>query len=115
MDAETQAQHAIGLSQSQKDGGNEAWAYHLLGETLAQTPTSEIEAAEAAFQQARARAEANGMRPLQAHCHLGLSMLYRRRDRDLAHASRARTELASATALYRSLSMQPWLSYAETT
>ena len=110
-DAETQAKHAIGLSQAQKDGGNEAWAYHLLGETLAQNPTTEIEAAEAAFQQARARAEACGMRPLQAHCHLGLSVLYRHRD--LAYASRARTELASATALYRSLNMQSWLSYAE--
>jgi tetratricopeptide (TPR) repeat protein len=113
-DAETQAKYAIGLSQSQKDCGNEAWAYHLLGETLAQNPTREIKAAEAAFQQALARAQAYGMRPLQAHCHLGLSVLYRHRDRDLEYASRVRTELAAATALYRSMNMQSWLSYAET-
>ncbi len=111
-DAKTQAEHAISLSQTQKDDGNAAWAYHLLGETLAQDTETGIEPAETAFQQALSRAEARGMRPLQAHCHLGLGILYS--DRDHAEqSSRAQAELATATTLYRTLDMPSWLSFAE--
>ncbi len=94
-DAKVQAERAIDLSQTQKDSGNEAWAYHLLGETLAQNPEAGIEVAEAAFQQALLRAAACGMRPLQAHCHLGLGILYHYHGHE--QASRARTELDAAS------------------
>ena len=36
----------------------------------------EVEPAEAHYRQALALAEELGMRPLQAHCHLGLGRLY---------------------------------------
>ena len=110
-DAQTQAERAIDLSQTQQDHGNEAWAYHLLGETLAQRSAAKLKAAEAAFQQALEQAESCGMRPLQAHCHLGLGKLYTQRG--LEHTSRAHTELAAARALYRSLDMPFWLASAE--
>jgi hypothetical protein len=51
-----------------------------------------------------------GMRPLQAHCHLGLGKLYRRTGRlDEAHA-----ELATAVAMLREMGMAFWLPEAET-
>jgi hypothetical protein len=54
-------------------------------------------------------AEEVGMRPLVAHCHLGLGKLYRRTgDHD-----QAREHLATATAMYREMGMRFWLSESE--
>jgi hypothetical protein len=50
-----------------------------------------------------------GMRPLQAHCHLGLGTLYARTgQRQQAHA-----ELSTAIELYRAMDMTFWLPQAE--
>jgi hypothetical protein len=49
------------------------------------------------------------MRPLQAHCHLGLGTLYAATD----PREPARTSLAAAMALYRDMDMTFWLSQAE--
>jgi hypothetical protein len=49
------------------------------------------------------------MRPLQAHCHLGLGTRYAKiGQREQAHA-----ELAAANELYRALEMTFWLPQAE--
>ena len=54
-------------------------------------------------------AEALRMRPIQAHCHLGLGMLYAQLDRqEQAHA-----ELFAAIELYRAMDMTFWLPQAE--
>ena len=49
------------------------------------------------------------MRPLQAHCHLGLGTLYRQ----MGRGEEARAALAAAIALYRSMDMTFWLPQAE--
>jgi hypothetical protein len=49
------------------------------------------------------------MRPLQAHCHLGLGKLYRRTGR----LDEARAELATAVAMLRDMGMAFWLPEAE--
>ena len=49
------------------------------------------------------------MRPLQAHCHLGLGTLYTKTDRP----EQARAELSTAIALYRAMEMTFWLPRAE--
>jgi hypothetical protein len=54
-------------------------------------------------------AEELGMRPLQAHCRLGLGKLYRRTDR----LDEARSELATAIAMLREMRMTLWLPEAE--
>jgi len=54
-------------------------------------------------------AEALGMRPLQAHCHLSLGTLYLKTDRP----EPARAELTTAIALYRAMDMTFWLPQAE--
>ena len=49
------------------------------------------------------------MRPLQAHCHLGLGTLYAKIDQ----REQARAELSAAIALYRPMDMSFWLPQAE--
>ena len=49
------------------------------------------------------------MRPLQAHCHHGLGMLYSQTGR----AALARAALSSAIELYRAMDMAFWLPAAE--
>ena len=49
------------------------------------------------------------MRPLQAHCHLGLGTLYATTDQ----RQRARAALSTATGMYRAMAMILWLPQAE--
>ena len=49
------------------------------------------------------------MRPLQAHCHLGLGKLYRRTGR----LDEARTALSTAVTMLREMGMAFWLPEAE--
>jgi Flp pilus assembly protein TadD len=64
--------------------------------------------ATADYHQALALAEELGMRPLQAHCHLGLGILYAR----TGQRQQARTALATAIDLYRAMDMTFWLPQA---
>jgi hypothetical protein len=49
------------------------------------------------------------MRPLVAHCHLGLGKLYLRRGK----RDQAREHLTTATTMYREMGMTYWLGKAE--
>lgn len=49
------------------------------------------------------------MRPLQAHCHLGLGTLYAR----TGEREQAQAELSTAIDLYRAMDMTFWLPQAE--
>ncbi len=65
---------------------------------------------EAHYRQAFALAEPRGMRPLVAHCHLGLAKHYRR----TGDRAKAEEHLATATAMYREMDMGFYLRQAET-
>ena len=65
--------------------------------------------AEAHYRQALALAEELGMRPLQAHCHLGLGRLYVKTNQ----REQARAALTTAIDLYRAMDMTFWLPQAE--
>jgi hypothetical protein len=69
----------------------------------------DAETGEANYRKALALAEPRGMRPLVAHCHLGLGKLYRR-TRD---GSKAEEHLTIAKAMYREMDMGFWLEKAE--
>jgi hypothetical protein len=56
-----------------------------------------------------ALADELGMRPLIAHCHLGLGKLYRRTDR----REQVQEHLTTATMMYREMGMPYWLEKAE--
>ena len=108
-DALAVARRALDLAHRQKERGNEAWVLRLLGEIAAQADPPDLESAEAHYRQALARADELGMRPLAAHCHLGLGTLYRRTG-DSANGPGAST---TATTMYREMGMTFWLEQAE--
>ena len=58
--------------------GFAAHALHLLGDIATHPDRFDAESGEAHYREALALAEPRGMRPLVAHCHLGLGKLYRR-------------------------------------
>ena len=65
--------------------------------------------AEAHYRQARALADELGMRPLVAHCHLGLGTLSAK----TGQREQARAELSTAIELYRAMDMTFWLPETE--
>jgi len=105
------AQHAVHLARNYKERGNEAYALRLLGDIVAHRQPPEVEEAETHYRQALALAEELGMRPLQAHCHLGLGTLYAK----TGHWEQARAALTTAIDLYRTMDMTFWLPQAEAT
>jgi tetratricopeptide (TPR) repeat protein len=108
-DAHQRAEQALALSRDYKQRGHEVYALHLLDEIAARREPLEAEQAESHYRDALTLAEAHGMRPLQAHGHLGLGTLYAKLgQRELAHA-----ELSTAIALYRAMDMTFWLPQAE--
>jgi tetratricopeptide (TPR) repeat protein len=108
-EAQAVAVHGLEFCRMHGQQGEQAWALRLLGEIHAHRHPPEAELAEAAYREALALAEALGMRPLQAHCHLGLGTLYGQTGRPAP----ARTELSAAITLYRALDMSFWLPQAE--
>jgi tetratricopeptide (TPR) repeat protein len=108
-DAITHAGCALELACGAKERANEAYARQLLGTIHAHVDSPDAEPAEAHYRQALALAEVLGMRPLQAHCHLGLGTLHAR----TGQRQQARAELSAAIALYRAMDMTFWLPQAK--
>ena len=65
--------------------------------------------AEDHYRHALTLAEELGMRPLVAHCHLGLGTLYA----TIGRRTEARAALTAAVELYRAMEMTFWLPQAE--
>jgi len=72
-------------------------------------PAATNEALEA-YRDASDTATRLGMRPLLAHCYLGLGRLYRR----TSEQRKAREHLTTALSMYREMNMRFWLAQAET-
>jgi tetratricopeptide (TPR) repeat protein len=109
-DATLLAQRALDLSKEHQERGHQAYALHLLGEIAVRREPPEVEPAAHHYRQALALAEELDMRPLVAHCHLGLGMLYAK----AGPWEPSRTELSTAIAMYRAMAMTFWLPQAET-
>jgi class 3 adenylate cyclase/tetratricopeptide (TPR) repeat protein len=103
------AGRALDLACTYKERGHEAWALRLLGEIAAHQAPPEAESAAHHYRQALALAEELGMRPLVAHCHLGLGTLYAK----IGQQQQARAELSTVIAMYRAMDMTFWLPQAE--
>ena len=86
-----------------------AHALHLVGDVLTHPDRFDAQAGESYYRKALAFAEPRGMRPLVAHCHLGLGKLYHRTDK----REQAREHFATATTMYREMGMAYWLEQAE--
>ena len=85
----------------------EAWALRLLSEVSARRDPPER--AGGYYRDALAFAEDLEMRPLVAHCHLGLGKLERR----TGDRQQAQEHLSTATTMYREMDMRFWLEQAE--
>jgi class 3 adenylate cyclase/tetratricopeptide (TPR) repeat protein len=108
-DAFAVAGRALDLAHRQKEQGNEAWVLRLLGDITAHADPPNSEPAERYYAEGLARANELGMRPLQAHCHLGLGKLYHR----TSDGPKAEEHLTTSAAMYRDMDMGFWLEKAE--
>src|SRR5262245_4952105 len=103
------ADQALQLSRDNQERGHEAWALCLLGEIGARSGHGDLRQSAEYYRQARARAEALGMRPAVAHALLGLGSLA---GAALAPA-RGRQHIACARAMFREMGMEFWLAAAK--
>ena len=108
-EAQTLAKQALTHARAHQEHGHQAYALRLLGAIAARCEPPESALAEAYYRQALALTDELGMRPLQAHCHRGLGMLYAA----TGQREQARTGLSTAIALYRDMDMTFWLPETE--
>jgi len=98
-EAQSLGERAVKYSPSRH--GVVANALHLFGDIATHPDRFDAESGEAHYRKALALAEPRGMRPLVAHCHLGLGKLYRR----TGQREQAREHLSTATTMYREMGM----------
>ena len=103
------ASRGLGLARDKKERGYEAWALKLLGDIAANEDPPDVEEAEEYYRKAMTLADELGMRPLIAHCNLGLGKLYRRTEKK----HEAKEYLTTTTAMMREMQMGLWLEMAE--
>ncbi|HEY7491903.1 MAG TPA: adenylate cyclase, partial [Candidatus Tectomicrobia bacterium] len=108
-EAQALAERALTLAREHGERRHQAYAMRLLGDIAARREILEAEQAAAHYQQALALAGELGMRPLLAHCHLGLGILSLK----MGRPKQARPELSTAIEIYRALDMTFWLPQAE--
>jgi class 3 adenylate cyclase/tetratricopeptide (TPR) repeat protein len=96
------------VESSQRLPGFKAHALHLLGDIMSHPDRFDAERGAAYYREALAFAEQHGMRPVVAHCHLGLGKLRRR----IGELKLAQENLTAATTMYREMEMDFWLEQA---
>jgi len=99
----------LALAREHQERGHQAYALRLLGDIAAYRAPPGIDQAAVHYRQALSLAEELGMRPLVAHCHLGLGTLYA----SVSQSEQARAALTTAIAMYRAMDMTFWLPQAE--
>jgi class 3 adenylate cyclase/tetratricopeptide (TPR) repeat protein len=107
--ARAYATRAVTLARGRGERGNEAWALRLLGEIASHHTRPDEAAAAAHYGAAMTLASELDMRPLVAHCHLGLGRLYRQTGKP----EQAQEHLTTATAMYGAMGMTYWLEKLE--
>ncbi len=97
------------LARGRGERGYEAWALRLLGEIASHHARPDVGTAAAHYGAAMTLASELEMRPLVAHCHLGLGRLYRR----TGEREQAQEHLTTARAMYGEMGMTYWLERLE--
>ena len=108
-DARACADRAVRLTRERGERGHEAWTLRLAGELASHRDPPDTGTAQDLYRQALALATELGMRPLVAHCHLGLGKLCRR----TGDPAKADEHLTTAVTMYREMGMGFWLEKAE--
>ncbi len=109
-DAAQLGRQALDLARKHKQRGHEVYALRLLGEVAARREPADVQEAEAHYRSAIALAHELGMRPLVAHCHLGLGKSV---PAHRASGRQAQEHLAIAATMYREMEMPYWLEQAD--
>ena len=110
QDALAIAQDTLKLARRYGERGAEAWASYLIGASMAELHPNQRKDVRESYIAAQNLAEELSMRPLIAHCALGLAKL----DAASGDSATARSELQSALSMYRDMDMPFWLEQAET-
>jgi class 3 adenylate cyclase/tetratricopeptide (TPR) repeat protein len=108
-DARACADRALMVARERGARGDEAYALRLLGEITSRGNSPDPETADNYYQQAMALGEELRIRPLVAHCHLGLGRLYVRTGKQ----QHAQEHLAAAIRMFQEMDMGFWLERAE--
>jgi tetratricopeptide (TPR) repeat protein len=108
-DATRIAQEGLVAARQRGEQGAEGHLLKLLGDIAARPDRVEAATAEAHYRQALALAEALGLRPLMAHCHLGLGALYLR----ASTCEQAREHLTMAVTMFGEMDMLHWREQAK--
>ena len=108
-DALASAERGLARAREGGERGHEAYAFFILGEVAAHQDRPDVATAQAHYGAAMGVASELGMRPLDAHCHLGLGKLYRR----TGGRAEAKEHLSTAATMYREMGMRFWLEQAE--
>ena len=108
-DATRIAQDGLAAARQRGERGVEGHLLRLLGDIAAHPDRFEVDTAEEHYRQAMALAEALGLRPLLAHCHLGLGALSRR----AGTRQEAREHLTTAGTMFGEMDMRYWREQAE--
>jgi class 3 adenylate cyclase/tetratricopeptide (TPR) repeat protein len=103
------ASRALELARQHRERGHEAWVLRLLAEVASHPAALDAEQARARYADTIRLASELDMRPLVAHCHLGLARLHWR----AGDRVQAQECLTGATAMYREMGMPYWLEQAE--
>ena len=103
------AQEGLAAARQLGERDVEGRLLRLLGDIAAHPGRFGVDTAEAHYHQALALAEELGLRPLVAHCHLGLGKVYQRTGKQ----QEAQEHLTTATTMYREMDMRFWLEQAE--
>jgi class 3 adenylate cyclase/tetratricopeptide (TPR) repeat protein len=104
--AQERAMQALDVARTHQETGSVAYALRTLGAVYAD---HDSERARACFEESAQIAKRLGMRPILAHCHLGLGELFKRRGEFVDASENIRT----AAALYGDLDMGSWRQRAE--
>jgi len=100
------AREALALTRRLGARAAEAHALCLAGDIAS---TASADDADRSYREALTLAGELAMRPLVAHCHLGLGKIYRRTGK----REQAQAHLITATTMYREMGMTYWLEKAE--
>lgn len=98
----------LALAAVGQERGSRGWTFRLAAEIALDEGPESADQAAAHYREAVGIAEELEMRPLQAHCHLGLGKLYRR----IGRMEEARAELLAAITMFQGMGMTFWLPEA---
>ena len=108
-DASRVTSRALALARERKQRSMQALCHRLEAEVTMRVEPFDPDTAERQYREALVLATELGMRPLVAHCHLGLGTLHRR----TGEHEQAREHLNTAMAMYREMDMAFWLVQSE--